>query len=190
MSPSDSAIRPHLRLWLPAVGSPALRSRTPNRASQVPCGSFRARCLLSPRGVRSVHGIDSSRPMLASPVPAGWPLPVSCNEAELSSRDATARALAFPSFNGLDRSLPLKGRLHDSRSSIMINTFQLTRTTKLSWRFPDFTDDTDTPSPWPSTPRGWSPFQGSSPWRNPGQSESGRKTHWQWSHAKTEVASN
>jgi len=57
--------------------------------------------------------------------------PIKRNEAEPSSRDATARALAFPSFHGQDRSHPRKGRLHDSRPFIMANTFQLTRTTKL-----------------------------------------------------------
>src|SRR5690606_25126858 len=45
MSPSDTAIRPSRRLWLPVQGCPP---RTPNRVSQVPAGSFRARCLLSP----------------------------------------------------------------------------------------------------------------------------------------------
>lgn len=78
--------------------------------------------------------------MQASPSPAGWPLPLLCNEAEPSSRIATARALAFPSFNGQDRSQPLKGRLHDSRPFIMMNTFQFIRTTKLTWRFPKITD--------------------------------------------------
>jgi len=81
--------------------------------------------------------IEASPPMLASPYSAGWPLPISCNEAEPSSRDATARALAFPSFNGQDRSHPLKGWLHDSRPFVMMNTFQFTRTTKLAWRFPN-----------------------------------------------------
>ena len=75
--------------------------------------------------------IAASRPMLASSNPADWPLPVLCNEAEPSSRDATARALAFPSLGGQDRSHPLKGWLHDFRSFIMVNTFQFTRTTKL-----------------------------------------------------------
>ena len=75
--------------------------------------------------------------MLASSDLADWPLPVSCNEAEPSSRDATARALAFPSFNGQDRSHPLKGWLHDFRSFITMNTFQFIRTTELAWRFPN-----------------------------------------------------
>jgi len=46
MNPSDAANRPRRRLWLPAVGCPRW---TPVRASQVPDGSIRARCLLSPR---------------------------------------------------------------------------------------------------------------------------------------------
>ena len=128
MNPSDAANRPHRRLWLPAEGCPWW---TPIRASQVPDGSVRARCLLSPRGVRRVHLIAASPPMQASSHPADWPLPISCNEAEPSSRVATARALAFPSVNGRDRSLPLWGRLHDFRSFIMVNTLQFTRTTKL-----------------------------------------------------------
>jgi hypothetical protein len=137
MSPSDAATRPRRRLWLPAEGGTAAQARTPDRASQVPDGSFRAHCLLSPRGVRWVHLIEPSPSVLASSNPADWPLPVLCNEAEPSSRDATARALAFPSFGGQDRSHPLWGRLHDARPFVMINTFQLTRTTKLAWRFPD-----------------------------------------------------
>src|SRR5262249_26276164 len=71
------------------------------------------------------------RPMLASPSLAGWPLPFKCNEAELSSRDATARALTFPSLNAENCSPPLRGRLPGFRSSTMINTLQLTKTTKL-----------------------------------------------------------
>jgi len=72
MSPSDTAIRPHQQLWLPVRG--CLRE-APNRVSQVPGCSFGARCLLSPRGVRSVRVVVASRPMLASQHPAGWPLP-------------------------------------------------------------------------------------------------------------------
>ena len=119
---------PQTPLWLPVPGCrwPARRG-----ASPVPGGSFGARCLLSPRGAGPVRLIESSRPVLASSHPADWPLPSSCNEAEPSSRVATARALAFPSVSGRDRSHPLKGRLHDFRSSIMANTFQLTRATKL-----------------------------------------------------------
>jgi hypothetical protein len=56
---------------------------------------------------------------------------LSCNEAEPSSRDATARAWAFPSLSGRARPHPLKGRLHGFRSLTMVNTFQLTGTTKL-----------------------------------------------------------
>jgi len=51
--------------------------------------------------------IEASPPMLALPHLAGWPLPVLRNEAVPSSQDATARAFAFPSFSGQDRSLPL-----------------------------------------------------------------------------------
>ena len=80
--------------------------------------------------------IEASPPVLASPLSGGLATLLTCNEAEPSSRDATARAFAFPSFNGRDRSHPLKGRLHDFRSFIMVNTFQFTRTTKLAWRFP------------------------------------------------------
>jgi len=80
--------------------------------------------------------IDASPPVLASPQLGGLAALILSNEAEPSSLNATARAFAPPSFNGRDRSLPLKGRLHDFRSFIMVNTFQFTRTTKLSWRFP------------------------------------------------------
>ena len=83
--------------------------------------------------------IEPSPPMLASPHPAGWPLPVWCNEAEPSARDAAARALACPSVHGRDRSLPLWGRLQRFRSFITLNTIPFTRTTQLAWRFPDET---------------------------------------------------
>ena len=127
MSPSDTAIRPHCRLWLPVRGC-ALN--TPYRVSQVPAGSLGARCLLPPRRVRSVPLVVASRAMLASPFSAVWPLSVSRNEAEPSSRDATARAFALPSFGAADRSSTLWARLHDSRPIIMINTFQLTRSSQ------------------------------------------------------------
>jgi len=140
MNPSDSAIRPHQRLWLPVRGFPR---RTPNRVSQVPGDSFSARCLLPPRRVRSVLVVEASRAVLASPFSAGWPLSVLRNEAEPSSRDATARAFALPSFSAADCSPTLWARLHGFRPIIMINAFQLTRTAKLAWRFPDFTDGTD-----------------------------------------------
>ena len=133
MSPSDAAPSPHRPLWLPVRGCRTLARRG---ASQVPDGSFGARCLLSPRGVRQVHLIEASPPVRASSSLADWPLPCSFNEAEPSSRDATARAFTFPSFSGQDRSRPLEGRLHDSRSLITMNTFQFTRTTTLAWRFP------------------------------------------------------
>jgi hypothetical protein len=90
-----------------------------------------------------VRVIESSRPMLASPNPAGWPLPSKGNEAETSSQDATARALTFPGLGAEVCSLTLWGRLHDSQPIVMINTFQLTRTTKLAWRFPEDTEDTE-----------------------------------------------
>jgi transposase len=53
------------------------------------------------------------------------------SEAGPGSLSATARALALPSLNGPDRSSPLKDRLHDSRTFIMVNPSQFTRTPKL-----------------------------------------------------------
>ena len=136
MNPSDSATWPIRRLWLPAHGCPTLCPWTPSRVSQVPNGSFSARCLLPPRGAWWVQIVDASPPVLASPSSAGWPLPFKRNEAEPSSRTATARTLAASSFGGRGRPQPLWIWLHDFRLSIMINTFQLTRTAKLAWRFP------------------------------------------------------
>src|SRR6266516_223788 len=133
MSPSDTAIRPHQRLWLPVRG--CLRE-APNRVSQVPGCSFGARCLLPPRGVRLVHWVVASQAMLASPSLAGWPLPSKRNEAEPSSRDATARAFASPSLGEQSCPHSLWVWLRDFRPIITINTFQLTRTAKLAWRFP------------------------------------------------------
>ena len=125
MSPSDTAIRPRCGLWLPRR---SCLLKTPNRVSQVPGGSFCARCLLPPRRVRSVLLVETSRAMLASPYSAGWPLSISRNEAEPSSRDATARAFALPSFSAADRSPTLWAQLHDFRPFITVNAFQLTRT--------------------------------------------------------------
>jgi len=128
MSPSDAPLPPQAPLWLPM---PGCRWPTRRGASQVPGGSLGARCLLSPRGAGPARLIESARPVQASSSPADWPLPSSCNEAEPSSRAATARALAFPSLSGRDRSHSLKGRLHDFRQFIMADTFQLTRATEL-----------------------------------------------------------
>ena len=63
--------------------------------------------------------------------------PNMCNEAEPSSRDATARAFASPSLSEQGRPHSLRVWLHDFRPIIMTNSSQLTRTTKLAWRFPD-----------------------------------------------------
>ena len=134
MSPSDTAIRPHQRLWLPIRG--CLRE-APNRVSQVPGSSFGARCLLPPRRVRLVLWVVASQAMLASPSLAGWPLPSKRNEAEPSSRDATARAFASPSLDEQSRPHSFWIWLHDFRPIITINSFQLTRTAKLAWRFPE-----------------------------------------------------
>src|SRR5208283_1714317 len=130
MSPSDTPVRPVRRLWLPADSGSGLSARAPVGVSQVPAGSFDARCLLLPRGVCSVPTVVASQAVMASPHPAGWPLPVTCNEAETSSRFATARAFALPSFSGQGRPHSLWVRLHDFRPIIMINAFQLTRTSQ------------------------------------------------------------
>ena len=105
---------------------------------QVPAGSFNARCLLSPRGVQSVPVVVASRPVMASPNSAGWPLPFKCNEAEPSSRDATARAFASPSFCEQRRRHSLWVWLHDFRPIIMINAFQLTRTNQACLALSEF----------------------------------------------------
>ena len=65
--------------------------------------------------------------------------PNMCNEAEPSSRDATARAFASPSLSEQGRPHSLRVWLHDFRPIIMTNSSQLTRTTKLAWRFPKYT---------------------------------------------------
>ena len=75
--------------------------------------------------------IDASPPMLALTHLAGWPLPVMTNEADSSSLIATARAFALPSFAAENRFPTVEAQLHDVRPFIMINTFQLTTTTKL-----------------------------------------------------------
>jgi hypothetical protein len=127
MSPSDPAIRPRQRLWLPVRGCPR---KTPNRVSQVPAGSFRARCLLSPRGVRSVPMVVASQSGTGFTSSGRLATPSMCNEAEPSSRDATARAFASPSLSEQGRPHSLWVRLHDFRPIIMTNSFQLTRTSQ------------------------------------------------------------
>src|SRR5438477_10897315 len=72
-----------------------------------------------------------SRPTLSASYWADRPLTITRNEAVPTSRDATARALTFPSLGGQDRSRPPWGRLHGFRSVTMINTLQLTRATRL-----------------------------------------------------------
>ena len=81
---------------------------------------------------------DSSPSMQASSNPAGWPLPITTIEAEPSSQDATARAFALPSFAAENRFPTVEAQLHDSRPVIMINTFQLTTTTKLCLALSEF----------------------------------------------------
>jgi len=134
MSPSDTAVRSRQRLWLPALSCPR---RTPNRVSQVPAGSFSTRCLLPPRGVRSVHLVVSSRTDAGFTSLGRLASPIKRNEAEPSSRTATARAFAALSLSEQGRPLSLRVWLHDSRPIITANSFQLTRTNSLSWRFPN-----------------------------------------------------
>ncbi len=69
--------------------------------------------------------------MRASPYPTGWPLSVSCNEADSSSRDTTARALIGSGFDGQNCFHPPPTRLHGFRPFTMIDTLQLTRVAKL-----------------------------------------------------------
>jgi hypothetical protein len=74
--------------------------------------------------------------VVASPSGAGFTsfgrlaTPTLRNEAEPSSRDATARAFASPSLNEQGRPHWLRVRLHDFRPIIMINSSQLTRTSQ------------------------------------------------------------
>ena len=129
MNPSDTAVRPRRRLWLPVRGCPL---RTPNRVSQVPGGSFCARCLLSPRGVRSVPTVVASQSGAGFTSFGRLATPIVCHEAEPSSLDATARAFASPSLSVQGRPRSLRVRLHDFRPIIMINSFHLTRTSQAS----------------------------------------------------------
>jgi len=55
-------------------------------------GSVCTRCLLSARRLRPLRLVKASGPMLASPLLESWPLSISFNEAESSSRVAMARA--------------------------------------------------------------------------------------------------
>jgi hypothetical protein len=134
MGLSDATAPPVQGLWLLLGGCSCLATRPWCRASQVPNGSVCARCLLSPRRVQPVRLVEASGLMLASPLLEGWPLSITFNEAESSSRDTTARAFAASGFDRQDCSRQPQIWLHDFRPLIMMNTFQFTRTTELSWR--------------------------------------------------------
>jgi hypothetical protein len=134
MGLSDATAPPLQGLWLLLGGCSCFAARPWCRASQVPGGSICARCLLSPRRVLPVRLVEASGLMLASPLLEGWPLSVSFNEAESSSRDTTARAFAASGFDQQDCSRQPQSWLHDFRPFIMMNTSQFTRATGLSWR--------------------------------------------------------
>ena len=131
MGPSDTAIPPLRWLWLPSSGCPSLSGRTRDRVSQVPDGSFCARCLLSPRGVPAVLPVDPF------PHGAGFILFDGLATPTLVTRllrvRGTLRLARLPTPASAVRvaPLPLKGRLHGSRPFTMISSFQLTRTAKL-----------------------------------------------------------
>src|ERR1017187_8443626 len=129
LNPSDTAVRPRRRLWLPVRGCPL---RTPNRVSQVPGGSFCARALPSPRAVRSVPTVVASQSGAGFTSFGRLASSIVCQEAEPSSLDATARAFASPSLSEQGRPRSLRVRLHDFRPIIMINSFPLTRTSQAS----------------------------------------------------------
>jgi hypothetical protein len=131
--PRPGILNLHARIWV-AFGGRAACSRlrtggcpqwTPSRVSQVPAGSFCARCLLPPRGVQSVPVVVASRTDAGFTRLGGLTTPILRNEAEPSSRDATARTFAVPSFSEQSRLHSLWVRLHDFRPTIMANAFQL-----------------------------------------------------------------
>jgi len=134
MGLSDATARPVSSLWLRLSGCSGLAAKRLCRASQVPDDSVCARCLLSPRRVQPVHLVEPSGLLRASPLLKGWPLSITFNEAESSSRDTTARAFAASGFDRQDCSRRPQSWLHDFRPFVMMNTLHFTRTTELSWR--------------------------------------------------------
>src|SRR5882724_2021082 len=109
---------------------------------------FFLRALLSPRGVWTVPTVVASHSSAGFTLFGRLATPNMCNEAEPSSRDATARAFASPSLSEQGRPHSLRVWLHDFRPIIMTNSSQLTRTTKLAWRFPKYTKYTKAEVVW------------------------------------------
>jgi len=112
MGLSDATAPRRWGLWLLPIGCSCLAAGRLCRASQVPGGSVCARCLLSPRRVRPLHLVKASGPLLASPPLEGWPLSITFNEADSSSRDTTARAFAASGFDWQDCSRQPQSWLH------------------------------------------------------------------------------
>jgi len=135
--PSDSP--PQHPAWL-LIPKPSLPGhKAPTAAAGLPSSRRFCRRALSPfTPGNPVRASDRATAQVqASPPLAGWPFPLMCNEAESSSLNATARAFTFPGFTRWRCAHLARGRLHDFRSFIMVSTFHLTRTAKLSWRTRD-----------------------------------------------------
>ena len=134
MSLSDFRPPHRLRLLIPGGGC---RATGPATGTALPSSRRFFPRALSPftPGDPAQFSDRSAARMLASRHSGRWPFPVLCNEAVSSSRfPTTARAFTFPSFARQPCGHPAWGRLHDFRSFIMVSTFHLTRTAKLSWR--------------------------------------------------------
>jgi hypothetical protein len=131
-----SDCRPQHPAWLliPKPSSP-LHEASAAAAALPSSRRFCPRALspFTPGNPRRASNRSSVR-ILASPPLAGWPFPLTCNEAESSSLNTTARAFASPGFAGRITPSPTRVRLHDFRFVITVSTFHLTRTAKLSWR--------------------------------------------------------
>ena len=134
MSPSDSRVRRTgvMHSAEPLTATPPWPPRT--WVSQVPGCSVSARCPLTPRGARSLHTLVASRPVLASPSLAGWPLPLR-NGAETGSLtlrltdsrpEASTKTIAPPAarFATGKRAIPRTRTFHLARSSRLLLTHQ------------------------------------------------------------------
>jgi hypothetical protein len=115
MSPSDSHARRHGVMNSAGRLSATVPWPTRTWVSQVPGCSVSARRPLTPRGAQSLHTLVASRPVLASPSLAGWPLPL-LNGAETGS--LALRLTDLPSEAATNGSLrPPLGQLPGTSNS-------------------------------------------------------------------------
>jgi hypothetical protein len=115
-------------------------TRHPQRASQVPDRSFRARRLLPPRRVPPVLPTIPSRRVLASTSWRGWPLPLSVTRLN-RVRFRCGSRVRLPRLRRRDYSHSPLGRLHVQWSIHTADSFHSARTFRLILAHPSRKED-------------------------------------------------